>query len=323
MTPNLLKQLFYSEIRPQLFPSNTFLARARRDDAFVNYDQVNLPHSGTIPGAAVNRAVLPGTIAQRTDAVTSYSLEEITTDPTLLQYSEELLVNYNKRASILEQHVNSLNSRMGSRSLYKWAAPCDAGNYTTTGHIIKTTGKTDGNAAVARNAAGPSQTGTRKPVGKDDIIAVRQIFFKDNVILGNSDVQGIAVLTPTQYGDLVGLPNVAEAQKYGRATFPTGVVDRVLGFDIYVRSSVVVTDSSFALKTLPYNSDAPTGSSGDNDAALFYHPDFVRAAMGQVKPFVQVDNPAYYGDIFSMLVRFGAAQARNDSKGVVMLTETP
>lgn len=305
--PILLKQLFISDVMPQLFPSGTFIAKARIDDAYVNYDQVNLPNAGTIPGVQVNRTILPAQINQRTDIATSYPLEELTVDPTVLTYSEELLVNYNKRADLLEQQVNALNTKAGDRCLVKWA---------TGATVFNSTGVTDGGTALTRTASGPSQTGTRKQFGKDDLVKIRQRFFKDNVLSGNVDVSSIAVLTSEQYGDLIGLPNVSESQKYGRATFPTGVVDRIVGFDIYIRSRVLVTDSSYVLKA---EGAAPAAT--DNDAAIFYHPMFVRRALGAVKPFLRVDNPEYYGDIFSMILRFGAAAARNDIKGVYVLTE--
>lgn len=316
---SLLTQLFYTEVQPKLFPAEDFLSRAVNDDAYVNYDQVNLAHAGSLPNAVIDRVVLPANVSSRTDVATSYNLEEITTDPTRLGYSEELIVNYNKRSSILDQHSEAIMATAGDRSLWRWAA--GAGTFGGTNiHVLKSTGKTDGVAAAARAPQGPSQTGTRLPFGKDDFVRARQIFFGDNVIKGNVDLSGVAVLTAQQYGDLIGLPNVAEAQKYGRATFPSGIVDRVLGFDIYVRSNVLVYDNSDALKVQP-TAAGYAAAATDQDAALFFHPKFVRRAVGAIIPFVRMKDPLYYGDIFDMLVRFGAAPVRNDNKGIVVMME--
>lgn len=306
----LLIRIFTPEIQNQLFPNNDFLSRARNDDAYVNGNTVELAHSGTIPGVTVDRAMLPATVAKRTDVATNYSLEELTTDPTLLGYSEELIINYAKRASILKQHTDSINKTAGDRALYRWAAGASGAR------VIKSTGVTDGGTAQTRTATGPSQTGTRNQFGKADLVKIRQMFFADN-ILGNGAVTGlVAVLTAQQYGDLIGLPNVAEAQKYGTATFPSGVVDRVLGFDIYVRSSVLVYDNSDALKA-----PGAAAAAADQDAAIFYHQDYVRRAVGAIQPFVRLNDPLYYGDIMDMLVRFGASPVRNDNKGVVIMME--
>ena len=313
MAAELLTRLFLSEIQPKLFPGNTFLSRAKNDDAYVNYNTVELAHSGTIPAGTVDRVMLPAQVSKRTDAATNYQLEEFTTDPTVLGYSEELTINYNKRSSILDQHANTLNKLTGDRALWRWAA--GAGTFGG-GHVLKSTGKTDGTTAATRTPTGPSQTGTRLPFGKDDLIKIRQLFFSDDIITTNVDPMCVAVLTPAQYSDLSGLPNVAEAQKYGRAIFPSGVVDRILGFDVYIRSSVLVYDTSDALKA-----PGAAAVATDQDAAIFYHPDYVRRAVGAIVPMVQLKNPTYYGDIFSMLLRFGAAPTRNDNKGVVVMME--
>jgi len=299
----LLTRYFHTEIQPLLFPGNSFMQRALNDDAFVNYNSVELPHSGTIPSVSVDRSSLPATIAKRTDAATNYLLEELTTDPTLLQDSESYIVNYDKRASILDQHAKQINTKAADRALYKWAAGLNAG------HTFKSTGAT-------RTASGPSQTGNRNKFTVADIIKVRQKFFADDVINENADLMGVAILTPAQYGDLLELSNVTEAQKYGRATFPSGVVDRVLGFDIYVRSRVIVFNASDALKA-----EGAAAAATDQDAAFFYHPNFVRRAKGAVKAYVNPDKAEYYGTIFSMMVRFGASIVRNDNKGVATIIE--
>lgn len=299
----LLTRYFHTEIQPKLFPGSSFLQRAINDDAFVNYNSVELPHSGTIPAVAVDRSSLPATIAKRTDAPTQYLLEELTTDPTLLQDSESYVVNYDKRSSILDQHSKQINTKAADRALYKWVAGVNAA------HTFKSTGAT-------RAASGPSQTGNRNKLTKADIIKIRQQFFADDVVNENADLMGIAILTPAMYGDLLELTDLTEAQKYGRATFPSGVVDRVLGFDIYVRSRVVVFDNADALKA-----EGAAAAATDQDAAVFYHPSFVRRAKGSIKTYVNADKAEYYGTIFSAMVRFGASVARNDNKGIAALME--
>lgn len=247
----LLTRYFHTEIQPKLFPGSSFLSRAVNDDAFVNYNSVELPHSGTIPNVQVDRSSLPATIAKRTDAPTQYVLEELTTDPTLLQDSESYTISYDKRSSILDQHAKQINTKAADRALYKWAAGADAA------HTMVSTG-------TARPASGPSQTGTRKAFTKADLIMVRQKFFADDVVNENTELMGIAVLTPAQYGDLLGITDLTEALKYGRATFPSGVIDRALGFDIYVRSRVIVMSVANALKA-----EGAAAAADDQDAALF------------------------------------------------------
>lgn len=301
MAAELLKRQFLSEIQPKLFPSYGFLSRALNDDAFVNVNTVELPHSGTIPDVAVDRSSLPATIAKRTDAATNYTLEELTSDPTLLQDSEALTVAYDKRASILDQHAQKQMQKCGNRALYAWAG--GAATY------IPSTGS-------SRAATGASQTGNRRALTLADLLEVKRRFHADDVIPDNSPVNGIAVITPSMYNDILGISQLTDAEKFGTPGLPQGVVSRILGFDIYVRSSVVVTDNSDVLK-----SEGAAAAATDQDAAVFYAPNMVRRAKGGVKVYVDNDKPEYYGSVFSTMVRFGATFARNDNKGVYLLFE--
>lgn len=297
----LLTRLFTSEIQPKLFPSNSFLSRSMNDDQYVNVNTVELAHSGAIPEVKVDRTILPAPIAKRTDVATNYSIEELTTDPTLLQDSEALVVAYQKRASILDQHIKVQRVKMGNRALYKWAAGASSFRAST---------------GTTRAAGGPAQTGNRKGFGIADILAVQQRFFADDVQADLEEINGIAVMTPRQYSDLLAIAQFTDADKYGSSAIPSGVVRRAFGFDIYVRSQVVVLDSSDALKA-----EGATGATGDQDAAIFYSPSYVRRAVGAIKTYVDSDKPEYYGSIFSTMVRFGAIAARNDNKGVYLLFE--
>src|SRR6187549_431100 len=297
----LLTRLFTSEIQPKLFPSNSFLSRSMNDDQYVNVNTVELAHSGAIPEVKVDRTILPAPIAKRTDVATNYSIEELTTDPTLLQDSEALVVAYQKRASILDQHIKVQRQKMGNRALYKWAAGASSFRAST---------------GTTRAAGRPAQTGNRKGFGIADILAVQQRFFADDVQADLEEINGIAVMTPRQYSDLLAIAQFTDADKYGSSAIPSGVVRRAFGFDIYVRSQVVVLDSSDALKA-----EGATGATGDQDAAIFYSPSYVRRAVGAIKTYVDSDKPEYYGSIFSTMVRFGAIAARNDNKGAYLLFE--
>lgn len=304
MAAELLTRQFLSEIQPKLFPSSGFLSRALNDDAFVNNNSVELPHSGTIPSVSVNRSTLPATIAKRTDAATQYLLDEFTTDPTLLQDSEALTVAYDKRSSILDQHAKKQMEKCSTAALYRWAAGATS--------PIASTGS-------ARAADGAAQTGTRLAFTAEDLFNVKTRFHKDDIVPDNDAVNGIAVLTPRQYQDLILDPDIKDQSAFGNmggAPLPNGVVNRIGGFDIYLRSSVIVLDNANALKA-----EDAAGAATDQSAALFYSPDYVRRAKGAVNVYINPGVAEYYGDIFSTMVRFGATFARNDNKGVYILFE--
>lgn len=313
--PELLQRMFLTELVPLLFPDNSFLARAKNDDAFVNYNTVELPNSGTIPNVAVNRQSFPALTTQRTDVATSYLLEELSTDPTLLQYSEELLVAYPKRSSILELHANAINDKAAIRALYKWIAGISGAASVTAGLLIKTTG-------APRAAGAPGATGNRNAITKADFLNVKKLFDSQNIPQANR----CAILSPAMYADLLGISDFTFAYAYGSPILPSGALGSIVGFNVYLRgletggvvtySGTPVYDNNFNLKA-----EGATPASTDNQSAIFWHPDFVRRAKGAVKLYVNVDRADYYGSLFSAIVRFGALAARSDIKGVAVVTE--
>lgn len=307
----LLMRMFTAEIQPLLFRSNNFLSRARNDDAFVKYNTVELAHSGTIPAATVNRNVLPATIAPRTDAPTNYPIEEISVDPVIIGNSEEMTIAYNKRQSVLEQQALVIMQKCGDRALQKWSAGADSTR------ILASTGS----ARAAGNTNG-AQTGNRKAFTIADLTNVQRIFFKDNVSNELEAINGVAIITPSQYQDLMQIANFSQYLQYGSAILPEGVMRRAFGFDFYVRNLSVNLDNSAVLKA-----EGAAGATTDQDAAVFFHPNYVRRAVGPYMPLFDQGSggngkPEYYGSLFSAMIRFGAAAARNDNKGVVLLYES-
>lgn len=307
MAAELLTRLFTTEIEPQLWPSNSFLARCTRDDQWVNNNTVELDNAGTLPGVEVDRQVLPAQINQRADVAHNYELEELTTDPTLLRDLEVLIEmgGMRKRQSILEQHVNAQNTKMADRALVKWA----------TGVTAKVPTSGTSRTAESKNNI---QTGNRKAVTIADIANVQQYFHKQDVVPDNSDVNGIAVIPYSMKTDLLKIQQFTDAEKagQGRNALPSGVIARVFGFDWYVRSSAILLNSSDTLK-----SDGAAEAADDQNAAVFYSPYMVRAALGSIKVYLDVDKPEYYGTIMSTMVRFGGVARRNDKKGIVILFE--
>lgn len=296
MAAELLTRLFLDEITPQLFPDNTFLSFARNDDAFVNNNSVELPHSGTIPAVEVDRSTLPATIAKRTDAATQYILAELTTDPTLIQDSEELIRAYNKRASVLDQHVKKINEKGSNLALYAWAADGIS--------VVPTTG-------TARATSSPSATGTRKALTAKDVLDAAALLNQQDV-----PTMGRKIIVPADmYADMLAIDEFTRADAFGTSNIPTGMIGRVYGMDVFMRSAVTVyTDTTI-------KAEGATGLAADNQGAIVWHEDYVRRAKGGTKVYIDNDKPEYYGSIFSAMQRFGALRARNDDKGVVAIVE--
>lgn len=96
-----------------------------------------------------------------------------------------------------------------------------------------------------------------------------------------------------------------------------GVLGNLYGFDIMKRSTVLrINASSKAIIKWSASGDA-----GELAAALAWQEQSVSRALGEVHMFDSTDNPLYYGDIYSFLLRTGGAVRRYDKKGVYLLAE--
>lgn len=89
------------------------------------------------------------------------------------------------------------------------------------------------------------------------------------------------------------------------ANAETGVLGKLYGFNVMMRSTVA--DS--ALSTDDEGNVCPS--------ALAWHEQAVCRALGEVKMFDKENDPTYYGDIYSFLVRCGGSMMRKDGIGVV------
>ena len=301
MAAELLKRYFHNEITEALRADNTFLQFAKNDDAWVNNNSVELPHAGVDPTIVIDRASFPATIAQRTDSATQYILEELSTNPTHLQYSEELTVAYNKRASILDGHIKGLKDKKADRALFKWAENVSGAS------IVPTTG------TATRTASASGSTATVKKIDKIDLLNVRQIFDQDDI----PQMGRKLLLTAAMYNDILNIDDFTHAEKLGLTVIPDGMVGRIFGFDIFVRSKA----NRYATGGTTIKDTEAADVATDLGAGLAWHPDFVRRANGSIKVFLEIEKADYYGSIMSAACRFGALNARSDVKGVVSLVE--
>jgi hypothetical protein len=300
----LYTEIFAADIAKNLFPENQFYKNAKDDSAWVNNDVVNLPQSGSKPNVEIDRAVVPAPVKKRTDSSVSYSLKEFTTDPILIRDSEELVLNYNKRASILEDHIFTLNEEICNYHANTWFGGIDFTNC-----VVRTSGSN-------RTGYAPAATGNRKAMKVSDLIdAMNKLDRQDIPSNGR-----ILVLPASMKADIQKDELFQSADKWGSANIPSGAIGSILGCAVYIRSKVGVFDQN-AAASKGVGQYAAAGATTDNEAAMLYHPLFVRRAEGSVKVYDELDSPVYYGSVFSAMVRAGAKVAREDKKGVVAIVE--
>lgn len=295
---------FVKVIQEQLFAKNEFINMSIDHSEFVNDITVEIPQGGTLPAVQKDRAVLPATISQRTDTKLTYNLAEYTTDPILVVNKDMVELSYNKRASIMKQHTDILNDRLGLETAFQWAG-------VGASQIVRTTG------TATAGIAPPSGTGNRKAVLLDDIANLAKKLDKDHM-----PAEGRNLLMPSDmYWNMLIENPLLLSKEYNvsDADLARGIVKKIYNFNIILRPSVVVYDNAATPVKKAVGAAAATT---DNYGAIAWQEDYVAKALGAIKVFIENDKPEYYGDVMSALIRYAPTILRTNGEGIVTLVQS-
>ena len=299
MAATVNTEIWAADIAANLFPDDSFVARAIDDSMWVNNKTVNRPQSGAVPTVVRNRATVPATAVQRADTNASYDISEFTSDPTLVRDIEEAETSYEKRQSVLRDHNGEINRKVSNFLLTQWCP-------TLVPQIIATTG-------TARTAAAPGATGTRKALTKAEILRIKAIFDAQEIPQGGRYL----VLDAAMHADLFTDSQILSREFMDNPNLEKGTIGRLFGFDLYMRSSVGrMATGNAAAKDM----DAANATT-DNAFALAWHENFVTRALGEVNVFANENDALSYGSIFSALVRAGGNKYYSGQKGIAALVE--
>lgn len=293
-------QVWLRSITENLYPNNSFAVKSIDDSSFVNYNKVHIPNAGSPSKVEKNRRTKPATVSERTDVDLEYGIDELTTNPIHIPHIDTVELSYDKRTSVLQNDREELSRVAHINILERWAKG--------HGAVIKTTGE------AVRAHTSEQATGNRKKITRDDILKLMTLFNKWEL-----PAEGRYLLLDAEmYAHLLG--SLAESDKYAffaTANAQTGVVGKLYGFEIMTRSSVLrIKDDG---ETLLYDGEAAEAT--ECACAIAWHEKCVSRALGEVKMFSSMNNPSYYGDIYSFLVRTGGSHRRADKRGVALLAE--
>lgn len=295
------KEIWVPDIIETLFKDNAFANHCvNRDDKVLAGKVVHIPQSGGPSGWQRNRTNLPAPVVRRGDSDITYTLDEFTSNPAHIPNADTVELSYDKRASVIKENIGELKEGVMEWLLYNW------GKNVASGNIVKTTGTSTSGAALP-----PSGTGNRKIITEADIRKAATVLNNQNL----PQTGRYLLLTADQLNELQSDNNLKYAFQ-NVVNLREGTIARLYTFDIMVRSSVLVMDGSDAVK-LP----GAAGATDDNVAALFWHESAVERALGEVTMFERLDDPLYYGDIYSFLVRSGGRACRADNKGYGVICE--
>lgn len=301
-------ELWANFIAENIYKNNAFLNFAfNADDYVLNGKVVHIPQSGAASAVTKNRSSLPASVAKRTDTDVTYAIDEYTTDPRLIPHADTVELSYGKMDSVMRDETNALSETVAENMLINWAP-------SLATKIERTSGGGGDNPTIV-TAHTPDATGNRVAFHEMDLRTMMTKANADNIpsegrycmLSAQAYDQLIASLTANQH---------AEYAKHYNAE--TGVLGKLHGWNVMMRSTALVYDNQATPVVKAY---AAAGAADDNDAALFWHRDFVERAKGDVVAFHDDKNPQYYGDIMSFLLRMGGRKRRNDGKGVYALVQ--
>ena len=296
------KEIWQDHIEGNLFKNNEFLLASTDAGQFVLQGKVvHIPQAGMVPAISKNRSSLPAIAVQRSDGDITYSLDEYTSDPILIPNAETFELSYNKRESVLAEHEAALRQAIADNILNAWAPAAASAMLRTTG------------AGVAAHT--DSATGDRKKLTVKDLKAAQLLLNKQNVPMEGR----YALLSADMFQQLTDELDTTAYRDFSAAyNVKDGVLGRLYGFNIMMRSAVIryTNDATPAL----IGQDV-AGAAADNDAVLCWQQDAVERAVGSVKFYERIDDPTYYGSIYSTSVRMGGRRRRGDSKGIVAIIQ--
>ena len=297
-------EIWVRDIQEVLFAKNNeFLRASVNHDAFVVNKTVHVPQAGSLPGAVKNRTVFPAAIIDRDDTTLDYDLDSFSVDPVRIGRIDEVQISYAKRQSVMKQHLNILMDIIAKEGIFNWASDTGANQVRTTG-------------ATSTINLPAGATGSRKKLTVEDLAQVTQV-------LDDQDVpdDGRWIMLPSKmYQEFFTITELIRDDIIGKVTLPTGVLNKILNFNVIKRSSntVVKYDNS---GTPQRKAVGAAGASDDNFGAIAWHKDFVSTALGAIEVFANEKDAPNYGTIISADVLTKTSKLRTDEAGIVTLIQ--
>lgn len=280
----LNKEIWIDALRETTFYGpEDFMSDATDYSVFVDNDKINLAEVGAPPNVEKNRVTYPIPVTQRTDTALVLSLDEYSSDNTLVQDAETAELVYDKVASIVSQHRMAIADRIAQEVGHNVAPLLES----TLTPVLETTG--------ADNGAG------LKAATKADIFRLKKVLDDLKYPVAGRTL----VLTTDQFNELLLDPTILVQVERNQAI---GVVDptiiRIAGFTIRQRATSdaplyedvggVWTKQDFGKVQTVTDFRAGHG---------YIARDSFWMAKGTLTMYESLKDPLFHGDIFSFRQR--------------------
>ena len=311
-------EIWTNYIVENIFKNNEFILHSIDESQYVlQGDVVHVPQAGSPSGVKRNRTSLPATVTRRSDIDVTYALDEFTTDPRFIPEADKMELSYDKVASCMSEDMSYLQQVIGDTMLWNWRPK----------YYIKASKTKSADYLV-------HGTGVRTGLCVDDFSKAKTVFDRWRVPHDGRCV----ILSTDMYkqicDDVRNSTNENLSAIYDHAN---GRLVKLEGFTIYERATVLLASNStlssvagtqyfqFTSTDLNYTPEEYEDILGGDktvdttacEIGLFWHPNFVRRALGATKMFNNDNDPTYYGDIYSFLQKGGGRMSRGDGRGVL------
>lgn len=283
------REIWTKDIVDNLYKNNDWAARAFNADMYVLMGKVvHIPVAGAASAVTKNASSFPVNAVKRTDTDITYNIDTFYTTPRHIEQIEKYELEYDKRQSVLGEDQSALIQAAMNNLLYLWGP--------AVANVVLTSG---GSTPATLTGA----TGNRKKFDKAEISTIKKLMDKADIPAAGR----VAVLTADHHIDFLNSLTDAERTDVGRvADLKTGLIGKYLGFDIYMRSTVLrYRGLDAAVAKVDEQDGAYAATVDDRAASLIYHESCVERAKGDVDIFDEPRKAEYYGDIVSMTLRLG------------------
>lgn len=184
-----------------------WIAKIRSYDQYAENDVIHFVNLGGDPDVLVNNTTYPLDIQNLADADKAISLDKYQTKATRITDDELRAASYDKMASVVERHKESIDKTKYARAIHALAPA----SHATATPVILTTG---------------ASAGTRKRITATDIISLKALFDAQKVPTAGR----ILVLSTDHVNDLLLLDQKFADQYHN---YSTGKISNLYGFEVY------------------------------------------------------------------------------------------
>jgi hypothetical protein len=299
---SVFNEIFSKEVEKKMYDSNSYLSHMKNMTDFLQGRTVHVPNYTHDSSAQieVNGSTYDFDATQTTEVDLTFNIDSYRILPFQVTNFDELSTNYNKFQVVTEHAIADLTDVVSKHILNKLADGVDTPRKVFTSGAVSGTGNSADNS-VALNT-----------ISYKDILGVAQKMNEDNLPQDGR----FLLLDATMYNELLQDDAIRNANNFGQATLPSGVVNKIAGVNIMLKNVIATADSVGGINPV---GQAPIGT--DLRAGLAWHQSVVMTAKSGTQVYTDTSNPFKFGSVVSSEIFMGAVNPRTDLKGTYLIVQ--